>query len=54
MSYILKAIPGKIGTLLRRLYFSKKYFKHRNFTISRNVTLFGGENISVGKGFEMV
>lgn len=51
MNFILRFLLGKLGNILRKLYYSKMMFKHTSFGISSNVTLSGICNMSIGKGF---
>jgi len=51
METIIRFFPGRIGSLLRKLYYSKKLFKHNDFSISTNVTILGPSNMTIGTGF---
>jgi maltose O-acetyltransferase len=51
MELIIRFFPGRIGIFLRKLYYSRKLFKHNNFSIANNVTISGLTNMSIGTGF---
>lgn len=48
---LVKYLPGKLGNLIRKKYYSHKLFSDKEFSISTNVTLSGIINMKIGSGF---
>ena len=52
---VLSAVPGRIGRLLRRLYWPLRFNSIKGpFSIGRNVQIAGSENISLGSDVYIV